>query len=45
MGLINVPGEIVEGDIRWKGRSLLGRTAGLPRKDAGREIAMIFQDR
>ena len=24
LGLINVPGEIVGGDIRWKGRSILG---------------------
>ena len=24
MGLISTPGEIVAGDIRWKGRSLLG---------------------
>ncbi|RPJ75280.1 MAG: ABC transporter ATP-binding protein [Desulfobacteraceae bacterium] len=45
MGLINVPGEIVEGEIRWKGRSLLGRD-GRAHLDAvrGREIAMIFQD-
>jgi peptide/nickel transport system ATP-binding protein len=45
MGLIHVPGEIVDGDIRWKGRSLLGpggRT--YLEKVRGREIAMIFQD-
>jgi peptide/nickel transport system ATP-binding protein len=45
MGLINVPGEIVSGDIRWKGRSLLG-SAGWAYMESvrGREIAMIFQD-
>jgi len=45
LGLINVPGEIVSGDIRWKGRSLL--SAGGRRrlqKVRGRQIAMIFQD-
>ena len=45
MGLINVPGEIVEGDIRWKGRSLLGpHGRAYLEKMRGREIAMIFQD-
>ena len=45
MGLINVPGEIVRGKIRWKGRSLLG-PEGRAHLAAvrGREIAMIFQD-
>ncbi len=45
MGLINVPGEIVGGEIRWKGRSLLG-PEGRAHLEAvrGREIAMIFQD-
>ncbi|MFO7707308.1 MAG: ABC transporter ATP-binding protein [Desulfobacterales bacterium] len=45
MGLINVPGEIVGGGIRWKGRSLIG-PAGRAHLEAvrGREIAMIFQD-
>ena len=45
MGLVNVPGKIVAGDIRWKGRSLLGaagrRYAG---QVHGREVSMIFQD-
>jgi peptide/nickel transport system ATP-binding protein len=45
MGLINVPGEIVEGDIRWKGRSLLGPAGrACLKKVRGKEIAMIFQD-
>ena len=45
MGLINVPGEIVEGDIRWKGHSLLGPGGrACLKKVRGKEIAMIFQD-
>jgi peptide/nickel transport system ATP-binding protein len=45
MGLVQVPGEIVSGDIRWKGRSLLGpQGRRLLRTLRGREIAMIFQD-
>jgi peptide/nickel transport system ATP-binding protein len=45
MGLINVPGEIVEGDIRWKGRSLLGPAGrACLKKVRGKDIAMIFQD-
>ena len=45
MGLIHTPGEIVAGDIRWKGRSLLD-AAGREylKKIRGREIAMVFQD-
>ena len=43
MGLIDPPGRIEAGDIRWKGRSLLagGRDAKAVR---GKEIAIIFQD-
>jgi peptide/nickel transport system ATP-binding protein len=45
MGLINVPGEIVGGDIRWKGQSLLGPNGrACLEKVRGKEIAMIFQD-
>ncbi|GAB5377621.1 MAG: ABC transporter ATP-binding protein [Acuticoccus sp.] len=43
MGLIDPPGEILAGDIRWEGRSLPAE----PRRWAklrGREIAMVFQD-
>ena len=45
MGLITTPGEIVGGDIRWKGRSFLapGGNAYMHRV-RGKEIAMIFQD-
>jgi peptide/nickel transport system ATP-binding protein len=45
MGLITTPGEIVAGDICWKGRSLLragGR--GYLNRVRGKEITMIFQD-
>jgi peptide/nickel transport system ATP-binding protein len=45
MGLVHVPGEIVGGDIRWKGRTLLGEAGRAhARKVRGREMAMIFQD-
>ena len=43
MGLIDPPGRIEAGDVRWKGHSLLvgGREAKAVR---GKEIAIIFQD-
>ncbi len=45
MGLISTPGEIVAGDIRWKGRSLLGSRSGdYLRQVRGKEISIIFQD-
>ena len=45
MGLIHVPGEIVAGDIRWKGRSVLGGDGAAYLKQVrGKEISMIFQD-
>ncbi len=45
MGLINTPGCIESGDIRFKGRSLLDRSgASYVRKVRGKEISMIFQD-
>lgn len=44
LGLIDEPGRIVAGDIRYKGKSLVG----LPERDMqrirGKEIAMVFQD-
>jgi peptide/nickel transport system ATP-binding protein len=40
-----VPGEIVGGDIRWKGQSLIGPNGrACLEKVRGKEIAMIFQD-
>ena len=44
LGLIELPGRITGGDVRWKGESLVhdaGSTLGRVR---GKEIAMIFQD-
>ena len=45
MGLIDVPGEITGGDIRWKGHSLLGPGGrACLKRCAASEIAMVFQD-
>ncbi len=45
MGLVHAPGEIVGGDIRWKGKSLLGpRGQALSRKIRGRKVSIVFQD-
>lgn len=45
LGLITSPGEIVAGDIRWKGRSLFGASQRkYLRRVRGKEISMIFQD-
>lgn len=45
LGLINSPGEIVAGDIQWKGRSLFGASQrNYLRRVRGKEISMIFQD-
>jgi peptide/nickel transport system ATP-binding protein len=45
LGLITTPGEIIAGDIRWKGRSLLAAGGrNYLHKVRGKEIAMIFQD-
>ncbi len=45
MGLVQLPGRIVGGDVRWKGRSLIGPDAADYRREVcGRDIAMVFQD-
>jgi peptide/nickel transport system ATP-binding protein len=45
MGLITTPGEVVGGDVRWKGRSLIGAQGRDYLKQVrGKEISMIFQD-
>jgi peptide/nickel transport system ATP-binding protein/oligopeptide transport system ATP-binding protein len=44
MGLAPYPGDIVQGDIVWRGESLLQKTRAEMRKIRGKEIAMIFQD-
>lgn len=45
MGLVQVPGRITGGDIRWKGRSLLGKeNRRYADKVRGKDIAIVFQD-
>jgi peptide/nickel transport system ATP-binding protein len=45
LGLVELPGRIVAGDIRWKGRSLIGRAnEKYSRSIRGKELAVIFQD-
>ncbi len=45
MGLVQLPGRIIGGDVRWKGRSLIGPDAADYRRQVcGRDIAMVFQD-
>src|SRR5690606_9570766 len=44
MGLIDPPGEVVSGDVLFKGESLLGLSEEKWRKIRGNRIAMIFQD-
>lgn len=44
LGLIDPPGRIVEGSIRFKGEELAGAAPERLRQLRGKEIAMIFQD-
>lgn len=45
LGMIQLPGEIVGGDITWKGKSLVGPDAeDYRRKVCGNEISIVFQD-
>lgn len=45
MGLVDVPGRICGGDIRWKGRSLLDAEGQrYARSIRGADLAIIFQD-
>jgi ABC-type dipeptide/oligopeptide/nickel transport system ATPase component len=44
MGLINKPGRITGGDIRFEGRSLVSLPEGDYRALRGNDLAMIFQD-
>ena len=44
LNLIDSPGQIVDGEIRFKGRDLLSMSQEELRKVRGNEIAMIFQD-
>ncbi|WP_349368777.1 ABC transporter ATP-binding protein [Salinarimonas sp.] len=44
LGLVDPPGRIVEGSIRFRGEELVGADPARLRRIRGREIAMIFQD-
>jgi len=45
MGLVEMPGRIKAGRVRWKGADLIGPgTDAIRREVCGRDIAMIFQD-
>jgi oligopeptide/dipeptide ABC transporter ATP-binding protein len=44
LGLVPEPGCVVEGEVLWDGRDLLGLSRAELREIRGREIAMIFQD-
>ncbi len=44
MGLIDLPGKITSGDVRWKGESLVTDAEATLRRIRGREVAMVFQD-
>ena len=45
LGLIELPGKITGGDVRWKGQSLVGEgSAAVLDRVRGNEIAMVFQD-
>ncbi|HEX6238875.1 MAG TPA: ABC transporter ATP-binding protein [Acidimicrobiales bacterium] len=44
LGLVELPGRICGGDVRWKGRSLVHDAERTLAQVRGHEIAMIFQD-
>ncbi|WP_370161081.1 ABC transporter ATP-binding protein [Limimaricola soesokkakensis] len=44
LGLVDPPGRVVEGSIRFRGEDLVGAPISRMRKLRGRDIAMIFQD-
>ena len=44
LGLIELPGRITGGDVRWKGESLVHDADATLNRVRGKEIAMIFQD-
>jgi peptide/nickel transport system ATP-binding protein len=45
MGLVELPGKITGGDVRWRGESLVGPGAdAVLDRVRGNEIAMVFQD-
>jgi oligopeptide/dipeptide ABC transporter ATP-binding protein len=44
LGLVPYPGEIVAGEVRFKGHNLVGASSAELREIRGKEIAMVFQD-
>ncbi len=44
LGLVDAPGRIVSGSVRFAGRELVGLGHGALRSMRGREMAMVFQD-
>ena len=44
IGLVDPPGRIVGGSVRFEGRELVGLAASEMRKLRGKRIAMVFQD-
>ncbi len=44
LGLVDPPGEVVAGAIRFRGEDLVGRSEAELRRLRGRDIAMVFQD-
>ena len=44
LGLVELPGRITGGDVRWKGQSLVRDADETLARVRGKEIAMVFQD-
>ena len=44
LGLIELPGRITGGDVKWKGQSLVHDAGNTLNRVRGKEIAMVFQD-
>lgn len=44
LGLIDPPGKIVSGSVKFEGRELVGLTTDELRRIRGKQIAMVFQD-
>jgi oligopeptide/dipeptide ABC transporter ATP-binding protein len=44
LGLVELPGKITGGDVRWKGQSLVHKADSTLSRVRGNEIAMVFQD-
>jgi oligopeptide/dipeptide ABC transporter ATP-binding protein len=44
LGLVPYPGQIIDGQICFKGRDLLKMSSNEMRKTRGKDIAMVFQD-